>query len=268
MSAKGAHTNFKGSEWGNGENQLGCNLSYGGVTAFMATGREYLELNPLMDHTAVPGTTVPRHTDEQLFAESLGDWREPTGPNDDCGGITDGAYGILTMRLEHDGISGYKTYITCPDGMICLGCAISGPETLYTTVDQAFRDGELFEARPVAKGERVVNGGFGYTNLGEAPMTASAANVTGAWSRNSPAQSPDPVEGRVFLLTVDHSEVKEYAYAVTTPHADMAKITAIVNTPSEQSVTFSDGKIMSVIRDECGTHIMVCGKAVELVQRY
>ena len=268
IAVKGCHTEYKGTEWGLAENRLGCNLNNGGVMTMMASGREYENFNPLTDYAKIPGTTAPAWDDACLWEHSVGDWKSPAGTNDDCGGWAEDGWGVLFMRLEHDGISGYKAYFAYPDGMVCLGCALDGPETLYTTVDQAFRDGELFEARPVAKGERVVNGGFGYTNLGEAPMTASAANVTGAWSRNSPAQSSDPVEGQVFLMTVDHSEIKEYAYAVTTPTADMAKITSIVNTPSEQSVTFADGKVLSVLRDDSGAHIAVCGKAVEMVQRY
>ncbi|MBO5273530.1 MAG: hypothetical protein J6I45_02835 [Clostridia bacterium] len=257
ISVKGHHTNYKGTEWGLSENRLGYNLNCGGVTTFMATGNEYNDINPLTDYSAIPGTTAPKWDETKLWDMSEGDWKSKTGTNDDCGGCTTGSRGAIYMRIEHDGIFGYKAYFPFEDGIVCLGCALDAPETLYTTVDQSFRVGDLFEARTLTKGESVINGGFRYVNLSDVPMTAEAKTVTGAWSHNSPAQSSDPVTGNIFIAQIDHSKHDTYAYAVLAKDASTDKIAAIVNTPEEQSVTFIDGKKIAVIRKDGETRIVI-----------
>ncbi len=249
IAVKGYHTIYKGTEWGLAENRLGCNLNFGGCMTMMATGREYAELNPLTDYARIPGTTAPHWDDARLWDRSLGDWKSEAGTNDDCDGYADGGYGVLHMRVEHDGIAGYKAYFAYPAGMVCLGCALSGPEPLYTTVDQAFADGAPFDARKIERGASVINGGFAYHHLDGAPMTAQVKTVVGAWNRNSPAQSADPVTGDVFLCYIDHADCDRYAYAVTARDAGIDDIRAIVNTPHEQRVTFADGTSLAVLRE-------------------
>jgi len=256
ISVKGYHTHYKGTEWGLRENRLGYNLNYGGVMTMMADGDEYFNINPVFDYSAVPGTTAPRWDDAKLWDKSVGDWKSETGVNNDCNGFIDGQRGVMYMRLEHDGISGFKAFFPFEDGMICLGCELDGPETLYTTVNQTFAQDGLFDKREIAKGESIVNGGFRYVNLSDAPMYAEAKNVTGSWYKNSPAESDAPVSADIFTVQIDHSEVKSYAYAVLAKNADVSKIAAIVNTGSEQSITFTDGMKIAVIRDEEGSHIV------------
>ena len=248
ISVKGYHTHYKGTEWGLSENRLGYNLNYGGVMTIMSDGNEYLDLNPLTDYAKLPGSTAPCWDDAALFEKSVGDWKSESGSNDDCGGMAENGRGILYMRLEHDGISGYKAYFAYEDGMICLGCDLSSPEPLYTTVDQAFRAGESFEKISVARGESVLNGGIRYVNLGDAEMTAEAGIVVGAWSRNSPAQSTAPVTGKVFKAVISHENHNGYAYAVLSKNASVRKIASVVNTKEEQRVSFSDGTSLAVIR--------------------
>ena len=256
ISVKGYHTHYKGTEWGLSENRLGYNLNYGGVMTMMADGDEYFEINPVFDYSAVPGTTAPKWDDEKLWDKSVGDWKSEIGTNNDCSGLTDGQRGVMYMRLEHDGISGFKVFFPFEDGMICLGCELDGPEPLYTTVNQTYAKCDLFDRREIAKGESIVNGGFRYMNLSDTPMYAEAKSVTGAWRRNSPVESDAPVTADIFFAEFDHSENNSYAYAVLAKDADVSKIASIVNTASEQSVTFTDGKKIAVIRDEEGSHIV------------
>ena len=258
ISVKGYHTIYKGTEWGLAENRLGYNLNYGGVMTIMATGEEYPELNPLTDYAKIPGTTTPAWNDAVLWERSVGDWKSEAGTNDDCGGTAEDGYGVLYMRVEHDGIAGDKAYFAYPGGMVCLGCGLSGPEPLYTTVDQAFCPGEPFDARPVLRGESTVNGGMRYHNLCDAPMTAEAKTVRGAWSRNSPAQSQDEVTGCVFLCYIDHTVHDSYAYAITAQNGTADDIVSVVNTHAEQRVTFADGTSLAVLRDENGCRIERC----------
>jgi len=257
ISVKGYHTKYKGTEWGNYENLLGYNLNYGGVMTFMSSGKEYYNINPLWDYSAIPGTTAPIWSNEKLIEKSNGNWKSQEGTNDDCGGCTVGRRGALYMRLDHDGISGYKAYFPYEDGIVCLGCGIDGPETLYTTVDQAFRDGENFETYIVNKGESVINGGFRYINLSDAAMTAESKVVNGSWKRNNDIYSDEIVSGNIFKLTIDHSENKEYAYAVVSAKTNDNKIAEIKNAPEEQSVTFKDGMKIAVIRSNGSTDIVI-----------
>lgn len=256
ISVKGYHTDYKGTEWGLRENRLGYNLNYGGVMAMMADGDEYYNINPVFDYSAVPGTTAPKWDEAKLWDKSVADWKSEAGTNNDCDGFTDGQRGMMYMRLEHDGISGFKAFFPFEDGMICLGCELDGPETLYTTVDQTFAKDGLFDRREIAKGESVINGGFRYMNLSDAPMAAEAKSVTGTWQKNSPVESDAPVTADIFMVQIDHSTVNSYAYAILSKDADGSKIASIVNTASEQSVTFTDGKKIAVIRDEKGSRIV------------
>ncbi len=250
ISVKGYHTHYKGTEWGLSENRLGYNLNYGGVMTMMAEGDEYFNINPVFDYSAVPGTTAPKWDDAKLWDKSAADWKSETGSNDDCGGYTDGQRGVMYMRLEHDGISGFKAYFPFEDGMICLGCELAGPEPLYTTVDQTYAGDGLFDRIEIAKGESVVNGGFRYMNLSDAPMYAEAKHVAGTWKKNSPAEYDEPVNADIFTAQIDHSTINSYAYAVLAADADGSKIASIINTAEEQSVTFTDGRKIAVIRDE------------------
>lgn len=256
ISVKGYHTNYKGTEWGLRENRLGYNLNYGGVMTMMAEGDEYNDINPVFDYSAVPGTTAPNWDEAKLRDKSVADWKSETGVNNDCSGFTDGQRGVMYMRLEHDGISGFKSFFPFEDGMICLGCELEGPETLYTTVDQAFAKNGRFDRRIVAKGESVVNGGFRYVNLSDAPMYAEAKSVTGAWKKNSPVESDAPVTADIFIAQIDHSTIGSYAYAILARDADISEIASIVNTAAEQSVTFADGRKIAVMWDEAGSHIV------------
>ncbi|MBR4960771.1 MAG: hypothetical protein IKY52_07735 [Clostridia bacterium] len=256
ISVKGYHTHYKGTEWGLRENRLGYNLNYGSVMTMMADGDEYFNINPVFDYAAVPGTTAPKWDETRLWEKSVGDWKSEAGSNNDCGGYTDGQRGVLYMRLEHDGISGYKAFFPFEDGMICLGCRLEGLEPLYTTVDQTFAKNGIFAKREIAGGESVINGGFRYMNLSAVPMTAEAKSVTGTWQKNSPVESDAPVTADIFMVQIDHSTVDSYAYAVLSRDADASLIASVVNTEAEQSVTFTDGKKIAVLRDEEGSRIV------------
>lgn len=260
ITAKGYHMNYKGTEWGLNENRLAYNFNYGGVTTIMCDGDEYYNLNPFFDFAAVPGTTAPYWDDAKLYDKSVGDWKSEYGTNNDCDGLTDGQRGIMYMRLEHDGISGFKTFISFEDGMICLGCALNGPEHLFTTLDQTFAKCENFDKRAIAKGESIVNGGIRYMNLSDEPFYAEAKKVTGAWNRNSPVESDAPITANVFKAQFDHAESDNYAYAILAKDADLGKVASFVNTPEEQSVTFTDGYKIAVVRDENGCRIVTSAK--------
>lgn len=262
ISVKGYHTNYKGSEWGLRENRLGYNLNCGGVTAFMASGREYLNLNPLIDFSAIPGTTASAWNEARLWEASEGDWKSKPGTNDECDGWADGGYGVLYMRLEHDEISGYKSWFAFPKGMVCLGCAIQGPEPLYTTVDQAFREGDSFFKSVLARGERITNGGFCYVNLSDSPIIAEEKEVIGSWKRNSLSESDEIVKGKVFIASIDHTNSDNYAYAVVAKEHSCDSILSYVNTKEEQRVDFYDGYSMAVKRENGKTKIIVNGVIV------
>ena len=93
-------------------------------------------------------------------------------------------------------------------------------------------------------------------NLSDAPMYAEAKSVAGTWKKNSPVESDAPVTADIFMVQIDHSTINSYAYAILAKDADVSKIASIINTASEQSVTFTDGKKIAVIRDEEGSHII------------
>ncbi len=259
MAVKGVNTRFTGTEWGNFENLLGYNWAWGSTAAFIADGTGYADLNPVREHACGPGTTVPRRTDAELHELTAGNWKIPRGLNDDCFGWTnaEGTRGILTMRVQHDGIEGLAAWFAYEDGMICLGCGFTADLPLCTTVDQRAVPDDFPEGRTVLpQGKSLTAGGLKYHNLCDVPMTAEAKEKTGSWRRNNEQIDDVSLTKKVLTVTFDHPREEgrpvSYACAVLAKDADPAKIASVVNTAERQSVTFSDGSSLSVIRADGG----------------
>ncbi|NLD87418.1 MAG: hypothetical protein GX633_04085, partial [Clostridiales bacterium] len=246
-SVKGCHSKFRGTEWGcGGENRLGYLHGCGANTCYLSDGLEYHNIAPFWKYDSLPGVTSKDFTDEELYAITNKDYDASSIDNfrEECSGASKEGSGILRMRLERDGITGYLTFIAWEKGMICLGCDINAPFRTHTTVDQCLLRGkENLKDLAIYKEQFIENGGFRYTNLSNnLPMIVNAGEVEGSWKRNSLSKPDIKIFGRILTVRFEHkSGVSSYAYAVTASGNAPDDIDTIFNTPEKQGVRFKDG---------------------------
>lgn len=216
-----------GSEVVNGENLLGNQMADGALLLYK-TGREYLNIAPVWDYTAIPGITTGMDSDT-CFRN--GGYKEFRGTTDYAGGAVsaDSLYGVSAMISERNGVRARKAWFFSPDYIICRGDSITGRSYLgrrpvRTTVAQqlaetpvrvtdnkganyVFRCGEpviLPDGRwPVL----VEHAGTGYWF----PDSATARRVeiaiepvTGNWRRFATMYDTTAVTENLFRITISH----------------------------------------------------------------
>lgn len=225
-----------GAEHCNGEGVLCYHMTYGSKTCFMGTGKEYSNIDPLFDYAYVPGTTTFDETDDELLA------RDPKWTGKVCWDrrlacATTKRGGILTQRVEHDGISYISTFVVENGTLVALGTNIENTtgKPLHTTIDQAFAQNTDIQSPTLAH-----SGKFSYHILSGKGHFA-VTHRTGNTQRNNRESLPKAREGDVFLAAIE-DVTDQYAYAITlrnTPNS--AEI--LQNLPSFQAVRMPSGKI-------------------------
>ena len=226
-----------GSEVVNSENLLSNQMADGALLLYK-NGREYLNIAPVWDYTAIPGVTTAVDSDTCFHN---GGYKEFRGNTDFAGGVVsaDSLYGVSAMIFERDGVRARKAWFFSPDYIICRGDSITGRSLLgrkpvRTTVAQqlagtpirvtdnkgvtyVFRCGEpvvLTDGRwPVL----VQHAGVGYWF----PDEATARNVevflgpvTGNWRRFATMYDTTAVTENLFRITIGHGmEPVNAAYA-------------------------------------------------------
>ena len=236
-----------GAEICNDEGILCYNMSYGTHTCVMADGSEYFNISPLWQYDKIPGTTAASEPDESMVSR---EWCGKVLPNNICGGVQGENCGIIFEKAEHDGITVYAADFAVPGGMVCLGAGVS-TETeceLFTTVEQSHLQGDVS-----VDGKNVLHHGIRYTALDETEFNVEAKSVVGSWQRNSRPESPTPVSGKLFTVTVRHSaesvshgNKSSYAYIISSAAHDIPRIEILRNDEKVQSVRLEDGTVMTV----------------------
>lgn len=216
-----------GSEVVNSENLLSNQMADGALLLYK-NGREYLNIAPVWDYTAIPGVTTGVDSDTCFHN---GGYKEFRGNTDFAGGVVsaDSLYGVSAMIFERDGVRARKAWFFSPDYIICRGDSITGRsypgrKPVRTTVAQqlaetpirvtdnkgvttVFRSGEsviLPEGRwPVL----VQHAGVGYWF----PDEGTARNVevflgpvTGNWRRFATMYDTTAVTENLFSVTIGH----------------------------------------------------------------
>lgn len=225
-----------GAEHCNGEGVLCYHMTYGTRTAYMGTGKEYFNLDPLFDYAHVPGTTAFDETDEELRK------RDPRWSGKICqdrclAAETDEEGGIVTQTVRHDGISYISTFALENGMLVALGTAIENTtgKPLHTTIDQCFSENVEIVSDTLAHA-----GCFSYHIL-EGEGCFAYETKQGDRCRNSLESPSAPVEGKVFLAKIQNVQ-DQYAYAITPRNkANSAEILA--NLPTFQAVRMPSGKI-------------------------
>lgn len=216
-----------GSEVVNSENLLSNQMADGALLLYK-NGREYLNIAPVWDYTAIPGITTGVDSDTCFHN---GGYKEFRGNTDFAGGVVsaDSLYGVSAMIFERDGVRARKAWFFSPDYIICRGDSITGRSYLgrkpvRTTVAQqlaetpvrvtdnqgvttVFRCGEpvvLSQGRwPVL----VQHAGVGYWFPDEATarqVEVSLGPVTGNWRRFATMYDTTEVTENLFSVTIGH----------------------------------------------------------------
>lgn len=231
----------------NGEGILCYNMSYGSHTCVMADGSEYWDISPVWDYARIPGTTASQESDAELVTHS---WCGKPLPNAISGGMQKDQYAVIYELAEHGGIKTLAADFAFPGGFICLGTGISTEEEqpLTTTVEQCHLQGAVS-----VENRHIIHHGVRYTPLDQTEFRWETKSVTGSWQRNSKPESPAPVEGTLFSITIDHAasavfngHTSAYAYMISPAAEPVPFVTVLRNDREVQAVCLADGTVMAV----------------------
>lgn len=257
MQKNGVYISFKGAapdlfeaELINEENGLAYNLSYGSHTTVMQSGEEYRDIWSVWDYSAIPGTTAPEMTDDELnipeFHAALGRVAPTLLAS---GGYSDGDVGVLYLTPLHDGVSSNVTAFATPYGMIVLGNSIKDEKgrALRTIVEQAKCVAPVSEIPGGVRHGRVV-----YRSLDEnAPLGYTVKEQSGSMCRNRPS-NPD-VMTSAEILTVRVAPKNghtAYAYVIAPTGIDTSGIKVLQNEGADMKIQLPDGRIYARDRRE------------------
>jgi Polysaccharide lyase family 8, C-terminal beta-sandwich domain./Polysaccharide lyase family 8, super-sandwich domain./Polysaccharide lyase family 8, N terminal alpha-helical domain. len=242
----------------NRENLKG-NLLNSGDAYLIRNGREYFDLMPVWDWTAIPGVTT---------------WKEAhqASRNDFVGSVSDSTDGFSVMDYSLKDQTG-KSTLAARKLWACHGdvvvCLISAPKTnnipgsVYTALDQSRWQGAVtVNKKGLIKkaGEHTLTGvkwlhhaGFAYMPLQPASIQLHMKVVEGSWTTINAGETTVPVKDSVFMPVMLHDVSKPTGYVLAyseTPE-QAAAIAArpswkiIRNDDSAQAVLFSDGTLMA-----------------------
>ena len=245
LSVRGSRPDLYGAEKTNGEGVLCYNMSYGTTTCCMASGKEYLDICPVWDYSAIPGTTAFCETDSELLQR--GDWHITFREDSRCKAVTDGDIAVMCQKTCHDGIDLQAAYFLYDGCLICLGTGSAEvlDKRLFTTVEQCHAE----NGRWIAEGREAANGGLRYTNLDETTnLLLKTGPVTGSWQRNNLSASPAPVTENVFLLQIPQGEQIHYAYMISP--ADIRHEVQVLQNDTQAQIIRIDGKVTLAVAGE------------------
>ena len=252
------------NESGNGEGLY--NAHFGdGINLTLVHGDEYDKMSVLWDYEKLPGLTAENNG----TVTRLNSWAD-YGEAAYAGSAATDSLAVSAMRLDHDGVTGWKSWFVLPDGVVALGSGINAPRSnqpVLTTINETiYADALRYgfgteEVGTVESGENVTLNGtawvwhrdIGYVLLDrEGSVKVEAEFRSGDWSEIGTGSGR--VEGDVMSLYFDH-EIRPqnagYAY-MTLPAADVDRTkAAAADNPME--ILRRDGQVHAVKMNNDGT---------------
>lgn len=215
-----------------------------GVNFLLVDGNEYDGTQPLWNYEQLPGITAEQ--DGTTRPET--DWGV-RGRNRFAGAVTDGAAAVAAMRIEHDGLRGWKAWFLFDGIVVALGSDLRAPEStapVFTTLNQALATTEARYgyggAAESIPGEDNIQwngpgwawqGGIGYfIPEGNDVVTLQRQTVSGRWS-DIGTGSDALISREIFTLCLDHGvqpDGASYAYFAF-PAVDAATAEAVAAAP-------------------------------------
>jgi chondroitin AC lyase len=253
-----------GTESGNGENLLGYWLPFGATFIVgSGSGREYLGLQPLLDWSALPGTTAPetvpsfngylRHSEDRVSVLS--------NPNN----------GMASMQVNTQGLLAKKLWFVDGEMMVALGADIryTGSQRVRTTLNQTRWMGTAnssvgtvtSSAGNAAQSnvKSLAHAGVGYILLDDkgASLTVNERKLTGSDPTTNAfaALAATAKATQVMTLAIDHGtkpQAASYAYAIVHGIAGTSQLQAVArpkvlaNTALAQGVMSADGARLAI----------------------
>lgn len=275
IGVKGANEGFVSTQVQNGQGVLNYNLSYGSNTCYMHDGTEYSTIGAVMDFSMWPGITTYHESDEEIYLRyekeygtswGWGDYTKSEGRWCRIACSETSGKGVLTMNLLQDNITGQLSFFVFENGLIALGTDLNCSKAnnykeIRTSVNQCKAvnpitiNGELLQDEIIIRpGEKVINDGFAYYNLGKNDMRADSRLMTGSKSRGDSAGSGEEVSVQVFQCWYSYGNTllnEDYAYAVIDVEQENENYwwldISITNTTDVQAVEFKDGHYAAVL---------------------
>ncbi|NBD38956.1 MAG: hypothetical protein GVY10_10335 [Verrucomicrobia bacterium] len=215
-----------------------------GVNFLLVHGNEYDGIQPLWNYERLPGITAEQ--DGTTSPET--DWGV-RGRNRFAGAVTDGTAAVAAMRLEHDGLRGWKAWFLFDGIVVALGSDLRAPEStapVFTTLNQALasteaRYGHGGDAGGIPEEGDLQWDGSGWAWQGGIGYFIPAGNdvvnlqrqiVSGRWSEIGTG-SDTLFSREVFTLGLDHGvrpDGASYAYFAF-PAVDAAAAQAVAAEP-------------------------------------
>ncbi|UNY98084.1 polysaccharide lyase 8 family protein [Zhouia spongiae] len=261
------------TENGNEENLKAYFLT-DGATNIRVQGDEYFNIFPVWDWNKIPGVTAPvlKEIPQRKAWQVL-------GTSHFTGGISNGAYGSHTYRLDDYGIQAKKSWFFFDDEIVCLGTDIRSDslKNVITTVDQALSPNSV-SIKEHRKIKHITGGTFKFNNDlnwvinnkiaylfpegGQLQFTKGFQK--GNWHDINKTHPDKEVEKEVFTLWFDHGQHPDkatYKYIVVPGVSDRKElkkyrnkdIEILKNTPEVQAVKSNDLNLLQLVFFEAAT---------------
>lgn len=237
----------------NSENLKG-KLLHSGDAYLIKNGKEYTDLLPVWDWTALPGVTMRKgahQIDRKAFVGSVGNGME---------GLSAMDY-VLKDSSAKQILSARKSWACYGDVVICLIADIKGRDA-YTALDQCRWQGDVTVNHPgniLKAGQQKLrdvkwmhHAGFAYIPLQPASFDIRLQKVSGSWTSINASETTEPVNESIFTPILLHDGASEgYALALCETPA-LAEALArkptwklLRNDKDCQAVQFDDGTLMA-----------------------
>jgi chondroitin AC lyase len=260
-SVRMVSTRTEYNEKGNGE---GLKHRYfgDGVNFTLVKGNEYDNIQPVWNYERLPGITA----EQDGTTTPSKDWGD-SGRSSYAGSVNDGDIAFAAMRLDHDGVTAWKSWFLSGDKIMALGSDINGSETVspvYTTLNQKIKSpvGDatysqsgvesslgLGQSASVNGDTWVWEGDIGYViPAGSGIAKIDTTNKSGKWSDLGTGSSTS-VSANVFTLALDHGTKpfdQGYQYTVL-PGADLATTREFAQNPTVQVI--ANSKTVHAVHD-------------------
>lgn len=247
-SVKMASTRVIGTELINEDNLKGYYMA-DGATYIYQRGDEYLNVFPLWDWRKIPGITsystqapLPIPTGSQSGNQSAF-----------VGGVTDGHFGMSSMKMKRDGLTAYKSWVFTDQFIVCLGAGIHTDSSLVvtTSVDQRIQHGNLLSIHS-SQAQRFYHDHTGYIFLQPTACTAQTLKRYGQWHDFMSMYQPALVEGHLMSLYINHGlkpTNSSYAYLILpsttvtkTAEFRLSSVQVLNNDTIQQSLSLFEGR--------------------------
>ncbi|MBN9299865.1 MAG: hypothetical protein J0I41_22880 [Filimonas sp.] len=191
----------------NSENLEGAFLN-DGVCRVQRTGNEYLNIEPLLNWTMLPGitcdTTIDPSNSKVFSTKNNGGF---------TGMVSDSSSGVAAMQYDRLGIHGYKSYFFIDNMTVALGAAIDTGRNIVTTINQRLTNKRQVMSGKTGNNNWLWHDSTAYIIPGQNNLHINTAFKSANWKTIDGA-SDKVVADTVLSIFLDHRTANKYAYII------------------------------------------------------